>query len=186
MNRKLNLMIAVAVAAMLPMSVHAGRKVTDDKAGIELEVPDAWKESRDENSLTIEPKDEAVALVFQTLEAENADAVIKAIDAELVKSLGPIVWENEGKGKDIDINGMKGKEWDGTAKEGAMIISCLALDTPAANILSIYYFATPESEKTYNDDLTAIIQSLKPQEGAGEGEGEEEGEEEGGEEGKEE
>lgn len=181
MNGKMNL-IALAIAATIPMSVQAGRKVVDETAQIQIEVPDSWKESRDANSLTIETADEAVAMVFRTLEADAADGVIKAIDSELEKSLGKLAWENEGKGKEIDINGMKGKEWDGTAKEGQVIVACLALDTPASKILAIYYFATPESDKKYAEEIGSVIKGLKPLEGdeeEEEGDGEEEGEEEG-------
>jgi len=43
-----------------------------------------------------------------------------------------------------------------------VIVDVLAVDTPGSKALCVYWFSTPESEETYEEEIKELIQSLQP------------------------
>lgn len=161
MKKMFGLLLAVALACFIP-GIGAAEVLTHEGAQIEITVPDNWKQTPEENVLKIMSPDGEMGVTFMVLAQSEADKAFAEVDAALEKALGDIKWENDGKSKPEEINGMKGEIWEGTAKEGKLQVECISLDTPSDKNLGIYWFDTPESEKKYEKDIDIIVNGLKP------------------------
>jgi hypothetical protein len=178
MNCNRYVLSTLAFGIMMP-ALATAENLSYEAAQVQIQVPDGWKQEPSENSLTVTAPDSTMTVVFSVLEAQNINDAISSIDSEVEKAVGKIAWKNEGKGQDLTINGMEGKEFVGTANEGAIVVDEIVLDTPAKKVLAIYWFSTPEADKKYAEEIKMIVQGIQPMEASGEDEegGEGEGEE---------
>ncbi|MBF0408747.1 MAG: hypothetical protein HQM10_15475 [Candidatus Riflebacteria bacterium] len=160
--RKSCLFVVVLFSMMLVGNLVSAKTLTHEAGKVEITIPDGWKEVASEDSLTVTSPDDSLAVVFSMFEAKEADKCFDNIDKELEKALGEIKWENDGKAKVTDCNGMPCSEWSGTAKDGKMFVDCDSIDTPADKTLGIYYFSTEESLKKFEKDLDALVRGIKP------------------------
>ncbi len=136
--------------------------INHEKGLVQITVPDKWTQESDGDTMLIAAPDKTMAVTFMVLPSEAIEKAFEEIDNSLDKKLGTVKWENDGKSKPADINGMKGEAWEGSAKEGKMKVYCILLDTPSDNQLGIYWFCTSEAEKVLEKDVDTIIQGLKP------------------------
>jgi hypothetical protein len=134
---------------------HSGGKV-------EIGVPDGWKSSQDGDTITLEPADEAMSVVFTIVDGDKADQVFEEIDKEVEKKVGEITWENGGKPSEVDVNSMDGYEYNGSAQKGKLNIYCLAINTPSDKTVLLYWFSDEASDKKYEKDSTFILENIKP------------------------
>lgn len=151
--------------ALLPAKGWSARKVVDDVAKVELQVPDNWKESRDAQKLILTAPEDSITLVFVTMPEAEIDKALAEADKILEESLGEIDWSEEDGEKGQQISNphkLTGSMWMGTAQKGDVTVVVVAWDNPAENYLCMYYMATKVGTEKYDGDMKAIIQSLKP------------------------
>lgn len=159
MKRTFFLFMIVALAFAAPVWATT---LTHSPAQVEITVPDTWKSSQDGDTMTLTSPDEEMAVVFNVLEADQADKALETMDKELEKAIGEITWENDGKFSEESINGMTTYMWNGKAKGGAMSVDCLQIDTPSEKSLVVYWFGTADAEKKFDADIQTIVKGLKP------------------------
>lgn len=149
--------LALTLALVAPV---AAGTFTFKKAQVELTSPEGWKSSEEEGTVTFTSPDESVAVVFTVLPAKDAEAASEALDTEIEKLVGEVTWPE--KGDEKEVNGMPVEVWEGAAKEGTLEVSAAYFDTPAEEIMVMYYVASPEAGKKFAADLGAMLQGIKP------------------------
>ncbi|MBF0547762.1 MAG: hypothetical protein HQM08_25215 [Candidatus Riflebacteria bacterium] len=161
MKSLVSILMVFIIACAVPSLVSA-EVITHQEGQIQITVPDTWKKTEEANYIKIEAPDKEMTVCFIILSPEQADKILDTVDNKLEEFLGGIKWENDGKPKADEINGMKGEIWNGTAKEGKFQVECIVLNTPSNKKLCYYWFDTPESEKKYEKDIETIVKGLKP------------------------
>ncbi|MBF0542868.1 MAG: hypothetical protein HQM08_00470 [Candidatus Riflebacteria bacterium] len=155
------LVLALVLACAFPVQV-AATTLTHSGAQVEITVPDGWKSNQEADVIKIAAPDDSMAVVFTVVAEEKADKAFDAIEKALEKSVGQILYDNDGKPIEEKINGMPTWEWDGATKDGKLKVYSLSIETPSGKTLVVYWFGTPESEKKYEADIKTIAQGLKP------------------------
>lgn len=164
--------ILVSMLASLALVVGlGGRAFAGDypyePGGITVSTPDSWKtqangDAKGAGLVTINA-DQSAAVIITVTSAKD----LKKAQKMLKKSLAPYLTKPKmGKGKTIDLNGLKGFEFDGKAKAkdtgkdvGVLI---MLLETPTHKALLLIGLAEADKFDANKADLMSIIQSIKP------------------------
>ena len=153
----------LALAALLfSADLVQAEVLTHTGAKVQITVPDKWTQKKDGDVLVVNSPDGGVGIVFVAVDSENMDAVFDELDKKLEQDTGAIEWENDGEASEEDINGMPAAEWNGSAKDGALYVDVLVIDTPADKDLGIYWFTAADAEKKNQADINTIVKGLKP------------------------
>jgi hypothetical protein len=131
-------------------------------AKVDINVPAKWTQKQDGDVLVISSPDGGVGIVFAVVAAKDVEAVFTALDQKLEQELGAIEWDNDGEASELNINGMDGAEWNGSAKDGEVYVDVVVLDTPTDKDLGIYWFTAAAAEKANQAAVETIIKGLKP------------------------
>jgi hypothetical protein len=131
-------------------------------AKVDIDVPARWTQKQDGDVLVISSPDGGVSIVFAVVPEKDVEAVFTALDKKLEQELGAIEWENDGEAADLEINGMAGAEWNGSAKGGEVYVDVVVLDTPTSKDLGIYWFTAAAAEKANQAAVEQIVKGLKP------------------------
>ena len=152
------IMLLAVIAVVLTFGAAFAKEYNDKESGLSVNIPDDWKVSSEGNVLEASAGED-INLIFETLKADDVEAALTEAEKALTKELGELKTE---KTAEVEINGMKAYIEDCTAKEGKINVSVMLLATPGKKMVLLYYIGTPEAEKKYEAELTAIVQSLKP------------------------
>jgi hypothetical protein len=149
-------------AVLLTSGLAQADVVTHAGAKVQIDIPSGWKQEQKANSMVITAPDGNMSVVFVVLEGDEVDAAFEAMDKQVEKEFGPVTWAKDGEAVHEDINGMETDEWNGTAKDGALQVDVLAINTPADKALAVYWFTDTASAKKYEPALKQIVRGLKP------------------------
>jgi hypothetical protein len=132
------------------------------KAGVEITSPEGWKSEEADGTVTIGAADGSIAVVFILLPAKDFSEAVKLLDKEAEKGVGgDIAWEE--KPENLDLNGMKTEWWEGTAKEGAVVVEAAYIDTPSEeHVLAAYWFAAKDAYAKHDKAVEEMVKGIKP------------------------
>jgi hypothetical protein len=154
------LMTAAMIAALIAAPLTAGT-FQFKKAQVEITSPEGWKSAESEGSVTFTAPDDSIACVFLAVPAKNFEEAAKLLDKEAEKGVGEIDWEE--KPENIEINGMATELWDGTAKEGKMVVEAAYMDTPSGEqILCLYWFSAKDAATKHEKAIDEMVKGIKP------------------------
>lgn len=149
------LLIALTLAANLQAATFQFKD-----AKVEISSPDTWKSAQEGDEVTFTAPDGEMAVVFLLLPAGLEGKASEYLDKELDKAIGKVTWGE--KPAEETINDMKFEIWEGKAKDGAMAVDAVYIDTPADRTLAGFWFSTADAEKKYEADVLTIIKGIKP------------------------
>jgi len=129
------------------------------EAGIEIWLPDTWKQQIEGEDLTIESPDGEMSMVMTLLESNDVEAALKERKQKITEAIGEFTLEEP---TELEINGMKMIDFGGEAMGGKIKLSISLLQTPTNRVLTIFAFATEAAVKKHEADLIKIVQGLKP------------------------
>ncbi len=151
----LALLLAVSVPALASAETHthAGAKVT-------FETPDKWSAKPDGDTLQITSPDQGCSIVFVVLSAEDLEKALEAAGKRITEEVKDL--EPDGEAEELEINGMKAMVADAKGKvDGkAVDVGFAVVETRSDKALLI--FGISDATKDYEDEVTAVIKSLKP------------------------
>lgn len=128
-------------------------------ANIEATAPDGWKTSSEGDTATFTAPDGTLSVVFTLLPKGAEDKAAEIIEKELDKSIGKVAWaEKPTKEK---INDLDWETWEGTAKEGKMVVEANYITGASDRELALFWFSTPEADKKYKAEIDSITKSVK-------------------------
>jgi hypothetical protein len=160
------LIIAAAFAAFLPVMAQAATlEFPSDEPIASVTIPDAWKPKETTSGIDATSDDSAVYLSIDVADEATSDKIIDEAFAFLQKN-GVTIDEKTQKESEAEINGMKMKtfDWDGSDKEGPVSIGVAVLSPTEGKLLLITYWGTKGKQDAHDDELVAILNSLKPAE----------------------
>lgn len=165
-----SLRILLALALLCAFALPATAKTFPHQAGgVEITIPDDWKEDIQGETLTAASPDGAVGLSFMMLGSGKSDKVGEALDKELEKTFGAeIEWDSE-NGTEEKINGMDCWYWVGAAKpkEGdPIVVLAWVIYTPTDKELLCYVGVDAASMEKHKAALEGIVDGIKPLAGA--------------------
>lgn len=158
------LIIAAAFAAFLPMIAQAETlEFPSDDPVATVTIPDNWGPKETETGIDATSDDSAIYLSIDVADEKTSDKVIDEAFAFLQKN-GVTIDEKTQKESEAEINGMTMKtfDWDGADKEGPVNIGVAVLSPAEGKLLLITYWGTKGKQDAHDDELIAIISSLKP------------------------
>ena len=135
---------------------------THQTASLELSFPDHWVINTEDEILEAYSPDSLINMFFIILESSDLEEGINEINQQLVNELGEITIISEEE--EFTINGMPAYELTGSFQidDVEQNISLDLIITPSARVMAIYSIYLPESIEKYKDDLSYIINHLKP------------------------
>lgn len=151
--------VGLAVALTLAANLSAATFQFKD-AKVEISSPDTWKSAQEGDEVTFTSPDGEMAVVFLLLPAGIEGKAAEYLDKELDKAIGKVQWGE--KPQNETINDMKFEIWEGSAKDGAMSVDAVYIDTPADRTLAGFWFSTKEAEKKFEADVLTIVKGIKP------------------------
>jgi hypothetical protein len=163
MNSLKQLAAAAVLACTLTLPALAAN-FQFSAAKVEITSPEGWKSSQEGDVVTIGAPDDSISVVFMVLPEGLEDKAIEEIEKNLEKAIGKVAWKE--KPTHEEVNGMPSEIWEGTAKEGKMVVEAMYTNTPADKSLGVYWFSTPEADKKYEKEIETIVKGLKPMGGA--------------------
>ncbi len=155
----LKLFMMSLTVIVLNFNFSYAKTFPNSEGGVEITVPDAWKDSVKNNVLQIESPDGYVTLFFDVLKDENFEDALKNTENNITSVLGELVIEKTAK---IILNGMNTFIEDYKTKDGLVKVSVMLIFTPARKYMLCYYIGTEEADKKYEKELTEIAGSIKP------------------------
>src|SRR6266545_5762781 len=163
MKKSVGIGIGIALSAGLLFADAASAEVLTHKgAKVQINVPKGWSQKQDGDVLVINAPNKGMSVVFVVLDQRNAEKAFAEMDRAVEKAVGEVEWEHDGNAVDEEINGMPTSEWNGSAKDGSVLVDVLSIDTPADKNLGVYWFTSAAEEKKYQADLETIVKGLKP------------------------
>jgi len=135
---------------------------THQTASLELSFPDHWVINTEDEILEAYSPDSLINMFFIILESSDLEEGINEINQQLVNELGEITIISEEE--EFTINGMPAYELTGSFQidDVEQNISLDLIITPSARVMAIYSIYLPDSIEKYKDDLSFIINHLKP------------------------
>ncbi|MBB3407954.1 hypothetical protein FHT87_001857 [Rhizobium sp. BK316] len=158
------LIIAAAFAAFLPVMAQAETlEFPSDDPVASVTIPDSWGPKETETGIDAQSEDSAIYLSIDVADEATSDKIIDEAFAFLQKN-GVSIEEKTQKESEAEINGMTMKtfDWDGSDKEGPVNIGVAVLSPSEGKLLLITYWGTKGKQDAHDDELIAIISSLKP------------------------
>jgi hypothetical protein len=151
------LLVSVALGLCLPAlaawQTHAG-------IGLQIWVPDDWKQEADEDTLTVRSPDENVAVVYVMLAAQDLKAATQALDQEI----GVIIKNPKisTKPKETTIKGVRGMFTEGTGTvTGAQVDWSVAIYSHKDRCLLILGFGESGKAKKHAKEIEKMLTSIK-------------------------
>jgi hypothetical protein len=145
-----------------PLQLLSQEVFKDESAGVQLTIPANWYYENEDNSIMFYPKDKDIIVTISTHEASSVDKLVEALINDLSKSLTDV---NLSSPADDEINGLKGWEIHGTAKnkDGVeMTIDYGLYVTPKDKVLELGVVTTGDIMAKYKDDIETLIKGIKP------------------------
>lgn len=125
-------------------------------------IPDSWKVEPQEGLLHAAPPDESLYLGFWAMEKPDMDAVGNAVSGIVDEVVKGFKINNE---DDMEINGVHFFFFEGNGRDpdnGSPLNASVALFSPdGQNFCVVLYFGSPEAERTHEQTLIGIIQSIR-------------------------
>jgi hypothetical protein len=158
------LLLAAIIAIAVPALAFAKTsKIPDDDTVAIVTIPDAWSINEIDNGVEATSPDSEVYLAIEAAPTKNVQQT--AIDAvKWLAKQGVTIDSSTMKQKEIKINGMDAVDlsWDGKDKDGPTKVSVTLVVASASKVLVLTYWASPDGEKSNENDLVAIASSIKP------------------------
>lgn len=129
-------------------------------AKIEISSPDGWKSNVDGDTTTYTAPDGLLSVVFTLLPKGAEDKAAEIIEKELDKSIGKVAWKD--KPTKEKLNELDWETWEGTAKDGKMVVEANYVTGSTDRTVAIYWFSTPEADKKYEKEIDTIVKGIKP------------------------
>ena len=111
MLRKATLITVLSLC--IPLVANA-RTYKDDKAKVQVDIPDKWKVEAEEDSLMAQSPDGEIGLIFLVMDAAAVDKALDEMEKELSKIFKDV--KPDGEAEEVTINGMKGVSIDAKGK----------------------------------------------------------------------
>ena len=154
-------LLVLALVLVLPCLVSA-KTLTHEAGKFSVDIPETWKDKVDGDVLLVTAPDDSISIVMSLIDPKELDKACDVIETAVAKEIGDVTWDNEGKAKEETFNGLNYTMWTGTAKEGKIIVSCDAIDTPAEKTLLCYWFEAKETQAKWQADVDKIVNGIKP------------------------
>jgi len=132
---------------------------THKEAGIQFQVPKGWKAQPDGEVITVSSPDDGLQVVFWVPEENTFEAAVKALDAELGKTIKNI--KTVGKPTQDTHNGMAHYEETGTGDVSGATIAWSVDVLAAKKPLMILTFAAPNLFEKHAADYGKLVESIK-------------------------
>jgi len=147
---------------LLPISAFAQEIFRAEDAGVQLTIPGNWYYESEDNNITFYPKDKDIIVTVSIYEADKIEKIVENLIADLSKSFTDV---NLSDPADDDINGLKGWEIHGTAKNNSGVE--LTVDygiyvTPKDKVMKMRVVTTGDIFAKYKEDIETIIKGIKP------------------------
>ena len=147
-------------------TVSSGRgatfKLPEDRPGVSLVVPDAWKPELIDKGVQSQTPDSDVYLSAEiTKTVSDWNAIMDETDAMLKEHKVQLDRKSTKESK-FDLNGLKADELIYQAKDdrGPALVSITFVNLKDT-VLVVTRWTSPEGAKTHQKELTAIMQSIK-------------------------
>lgn len=135
----------------------SGETFTNEQAKVSVNLPEGWYYEADENNIIASPEGGGFEVHFETLQADQADAALAQVVDVLNNDFKNVVM---GDPIDLDIDGMKGAYFKGTA-DGLKIAVGL-VDTPVpGTMLYIGAWGDPSVIEKYDKEINYIFNNVK-------------------------
>ena len=152
--------IVLMLGLVLVLAVHAhAASFPFTAANVEATAPDGWKSGQDGDTVTFTAPDGLMSVVLTLLPKGAEDKAAEVIEKELDKSIGKVAWKE--KPTKEKINDLDFEIWEGTAKEGKMVVEANYITGASDRELAVFWFSTPEADKKYEKEIDGIVKSIK-------------------------
>jgi hypothetical protein len=151
---------AAGKTELKPVSTAGGDNVfSHPTAGIQFEVPAAWKAEVDGEMMTVSAADGSLSIIFWVPKEVTVDAALDALDTELGKIMKNV--KPNGEPEKGNLNGMMTYSAEGTGEvEGSSIEwSCHLME--AKKPVIALTFAAPGAYDQHQKDVDAFVKSIK-------------------------
>lgn len=176
MKKLLMVVLFIALATSLAWAEESTTYFypTQENAEFSVVIPDSWNVETQETGDTVQliaAKEEGIAFIIQPLAAKDVDKIDQEtwdsiVDEPIQQSFTDI--EYAGEPEEETINDIEFWSEYATAKwkeDGEPMSLRVSIFFPSEETTCLLYaFANEEGLKKYNDELTTIIQSIKPAE----------------------
>lgn len=155
--------LPLVLLAFAPSLCAETFKIPKDKPIATITFPEKWDASYADDGVEGTSDDEEVYVYIEDNDASSIEAAIKETFAYLKKKKVSVKAESMKK-TEAKMNGMDIVDlaFDGEDEDGPTHISLTIFGITQTKGLLMLYWATPEKEKEHQQELTAILQSIKP------------------------
>lgn len=161
-----SLISSLALGVALAVSARAGDfKLPDDNPVASFTIPASWKPSQYDNGVEATSDDGSVYIDVEPADTSSSEDATSAM-TEAVKYLvkkGVTVDFDSAKQSKSKINGLDviNVIWKGKDADGDCAVSLTIFVVTAKKGVLLTYWG-PQGSTKYDDDLTAIVNSIKP------------------------
>ncbi len=164
MNKKLAVLLSVAVSFAVVSADGGTIKIPKEKPVMSVTVPDSWEQEELEDGIECESPDEVVTIFFEVTPAKGVDDLIDANVDWLMTEQKVEVDEKSQTTKDFTAGGLDWKRisWEGKSEEyGASDIGFLFTDAGNGNMLTVTYWITKKDKEKHLEAIGKIFESVK-------------------------
>ena len=161
MKRILSLLFVLVALTCLAPAASFADTATHEDAGVSVWTPDDWKSDIDDATKIVTSPDEEVMIAFMVLEANELDAALELMEAELSKFIQNI--EGEGEPEETEINGLKAIVAEGSGEvDGEEVELGLALiQTPKGKVLMVVGVGSEDGIEKHGAQIEKVLGSIK-------------------------
>lgn len=149
--------------ALIVVTALSAKDYPNPAAGVTVSIPNNWNVEMDEGFLEAMSPNEAVALLFFELEADDVDSALEELEGVVDEMVDELT--EEGEPEEFSHNGMEGVYADaaGTIEGEPVSLGLMMLKSPKGKMILILGLSA-DNEITDKDDaaLEKIFESLRP------------------------
>ena len=174
MKNVTRLLSGLCLSVLLPWSVQAAQTFNypSDEPVFSIAFPDSWKTEVEDDELTAKTPDEAIEINLWALDNEDLKGVGESLLEQAAGEVGEIIDEwvkdfNVSSTDAFELGGIQFIELTGSGigvEDGEPLTVAVDFFSPDnKNLFVLMYWGEPDADKTYHNDLKAIVQSIKAQ-----------------------
>jgi hypothetical protein len=136
-------------------------KIPEEDSLAQIEFPDDWDVTAEGDMVNATSDDGEIYILVEMNDSDSIEGAVEEKFAFLKKNKVTVDKKTQ-KQTDVKINGMDVSDlsWDGKDKDGPCKISMSFVGVDKDHALVMLYWASPEAEKKYGDELTKILMSI--------------------------
>jgi hypothetical protein len=155
--------ILTLLTALIVVTALSAKNYPNKAVGVTVSIPNNWTVETDTGYLEAMSPNEAVALMFFELEADNVDAALDELEAVIDEMVDELT--EEGEPEEFSHNGMEGIYADaaGIIEGEPVSLGLMLLESPKGKMILVLGLSA-DNEMTPKDEaaLEKIFDSLKP------------------------